>query len=157
MNHIIGRQAVIGWLLALQLLACRAVETSSEAERSTEPAAPSAAEEQEAPPAMRGALLAFRSAREAEETGDLEAALTHSMRALEGMPSHPLILHQLASLRARLGQNDGALELLERIATVGGRIDLPADDSAWDGLRDDARFQTLAEDLRPAARGRTTG
>jgi tetratricopeptide (TPR) repeat protein len=81
--------------------------------------------------------------------GQVERALAWSRRALELHPDDLSALVCAACLRARLGEKEGALELLERVFARGwGKRDWVEHDPDYDGLRDDPRFIALLARLK---------
>jgi adenylate cyclase len=76
--------------------------------------------------------------------GQRERALAWSQRALELYPNDVCVLVNGACLRAKIGDKDGALTLLERVFARGmGKRDWVEHDPDYDCLRDDPRFQRL--------------
>lgn len=76
-------------------------------------------------------------------------AMEWSQRALKLYPNDSTTLVNGACLHAKLGQNDQALELLERAFTRGwGKRDWIEHDPDYDVLRDDPRFQALLSKLK---------
>ena len=88
----------------------------------------------------RGALL---------EDGQRARALEWSQRSLELYPDDMGTLVNAACLRARLGQKEEALDLLERVFARGwGKRDWVEHDPDYDILRDDPRFKKLLARLK---------
>jgi len=82
-----------------------------------------------------------------------DAAVRHGRRAVELYPVEkdalegPSFLAALARIHAVLGHREQALDLLERVMAIPGRLD-PANlryDPEWGALRDDPRFRALLE------------
>ena len=83
------------------------------------------------------------------DEGQPERALETSERALTLYPDDMSTLVNGACLRARLGQKDRALDLLERaFARHWGLRDWIEHDDDYDSLRDDPRFQRLLARLK---------
>ncbi len=85
--------------------------------------------------------------------GQEEPAVRHGRRAVELYPVEddalegPTFLATLARIHALLGHEDEALDLLDRILSIPGRLE-PVNlryYPAWDSVRDHPRFQTLLE------------
>jgi adenylate cyclase len=88
-----------------------------------------------------GALVLF-------DDGQRARALEWSQRALEIYPDDVCTLANGACLRAKAGEKDEALALLERVFARGlGKRDWVEHDPDYDILRDDPRFQKLVEKL----------
>jgi adenylate cyclase len=83
------------------------------------------------------------------EDGQTARAMEWSQRSLELYPDDMGTLVNGACLRARLGQREEALELLERVFARGwGKRDWVKHDPDYDILRDDPRFQRLFAKLK---------
>jgi DNA-binding SARP family transcriptional activator/cytochrome c-type biogenesis protein CcmH/NrfG len=81
--------------------------------------------------------------------GQVERALEWSRRSLELYPDDASALVNGACLQALVGQNDEALDLLERVFARGcGKRDWVLNDPDYDGLRDDPRFERLVVGLK---------
>ena len=81
--------------------------------------------------------------------GQPARAIEWSQRALELYPDDMSTLINGACLRARLGQKQEALALLERVFARGwGKRDWVEHDPDYDSLRDDPRFQRLLARLK---------
>lgn len=81
--------------------------------------------------------------------GQAARALEWSGRALDVAPEDPGALINAACLRARYGEKEQALELLERVFARGwGKRDWIEHDPDYDTLRDNPRFQRLLEKLK---------
>ena len=81
--------------------------------------------------------------------GQAERALEWSERALEWHPEDPGTLINAACMRARYGENQRALDLLERVFGRGwGKRDWIEHDPDYDALRSDPRFQRLLAKLK---------
>ena len=86
-----------------------------------------------------------------------EQALSEGRRAVELRPINkdavdgPVVLTRLAMAEAWLRENDAAIENLDYLTKIPGGPDYGQlkFDPAWDGLRDDARFVKIVDDLRP--------
>ncbi len=89
----------------------------------------------------RGVLLERAQARQAEKEGDLEKALAHSSEAVRQVPQHAFLRYGLARHHALAGHDDEALRHLALAVAAGFTQDL--EDTAWDALRADERFQEL--------------
>ncbi|MCG8457948.1 MAG: hypothetical protein MI919_16850, partial [Holophagales bacterium] len=116
----------------------------------SEAARPSAGGESRAPqvPAhLRGTLLHLQDARQAEATGDLDAAAGHYVRALELAPRHPALHFSMAALEARRGEVSSSLASLERVAALGGAYDVE-EHAAFGILGSVEGFAEVAERLR---------
>lgn len=84
-----------------------------------------------------------------QEDGQIERALEWSQRSLELYPDDMGTLINAACLRAKLGQKEAALNLLERVFAKGwGKRDWIEHDPDYDILRDDPRFQNLFAKLK---------
>ena len=84
-----------------------------------------------------------------KEDGQIERALEWSQRSLELYPDDMGTLINAACLRAKLGQKEEALNLLERVFAKGwGKRDWIEHDPDYDILRDDPRFQNLLAKLK---------
>jgi non-specific serine/threonine protein kinase len=82
------------------------------------------------------------------DDGQSERALHWSGRALELYPEDQGVLINGACLRAKLGKNEEALTILEKVFSRGqGKRGWIEKDPDYDGLRDDPRFQELLEKL----------
>lgn len=86
--------------------------------------------------------------------GRRDAALRHGEWAVELFPVEkdalegPTFLGNLARLRAIVGEREEALDLLERVLSMPGRLD-PAElryDPGWEPIRDHPRFRALLEE-----------
>jgi len=76
-------------------------------------------------------------------------ALECSQQSLELYPDDLSVLVCAACLRARLGQKEEALELIERVFARGwGKRDWVEHDPDYDILRDDPRFKKLLARLK---------
>jgi adenylate cyclase len=83
------------------------------------------------------------------EDGQMARAMEWSQRSLELYPDDMGTLVSGACLRARLGQREEALELLERVFARGwGKRDWVEHDPDYDILRGDPRFQKLLARLK---------
>lgn len=83
------------------------------------------------------------------EDGQKERASEWSQRALELYPEDLSALINGACLHAKAGRKEEALELLERVFARGwGKRDWMENDSDYDILRDDPRFQKLLAKLK---------
>jgi tetratricopeptide (TPR) repeat protein len=83
------------------------------------------------------------------EIGQLERAMEWSHRSLELYPDDVSTLVNGACLRAKTGQKEAALGLLERVFARGwGKRDWVEHDPDYDSLRDDPRFQRLLARLK---------
>jgi len=83
------------------------------------------------------------------EIGQLERAMEWSRRSLELYPDDVSTLVNGACLRAKTGQKEAALELLERVFARGwGKRDWVEHDPDYDSLRADPRFQRLLAKLK---------
>jgi adenylate cyclase len=83
------------------------------------------------------------------EDGQATRAMEWSHRSLELYPNDMSTLINAACLRARAGQKEEALALLERVFARGwGKRDWIEHDPDYDIMRDDPRFKTLLEKLK---------
>ena len=83
------------------------------------------------------------------EEGDRARAEEWSERALALAPDDMSALVNGACLRARLGQKERALDLLESVFARGwGKRDWVEHDPDYDSLRDEPRFRKLLEGLK---------
>jgi tetratricopeptide (TPR) repeat protein len=83
------------------------------------------------------------------EDGEPARAIEWLQRALELYPDDMSTLVNGACLRARLGQKEAALDLLERVFARGwGKRDWVEHDPDYDVLRDDPRFRKLFARLK---------
>lgn len=83
------------------------------------------------------------------EIGQTARALEWSERSLELYPDDVSTLVNAACLRAKAGQKEASLELLERVFARGfGKRDWVEHDPDYDSLRDDPRFQRLFSKLK---------
>ena len=86
--------------------------------------------------------------------GERDAAIAEAQRATDLLPENkdafegPGITHQVAQVHAILGDNDNAIELLERLLNrpSGVTVQLLRLDPILDPLRSDSRFQKLCEE-----------
>jgi adenylate cyclase len=92
------------------------------------------------------ALAWSRAANDLILTGEIEKGLSYADRALALQPS--FCRYNVACAYELAGKTDRALELLEEHANSGAvLIDWLLQDSDWDGVRDDPRFQAIVEKL----------
>jgi adenylate cyclase len=83
------------------------------------------------------------------EDGQTQRALEWSQRSLELYPDDMSALINATCLRARLGRNEEALQVLERACNRGwGKRDWIEHDPDYDALRPDPRFQALLAKLK---------
>lgn len=96
---------------------------------------------------LDGRALSLGSAALLDD-GQKARALAWSQRSLELYPDDLSALVNGACLRAKLGQKEEALELLERVFARGwGKRDWIEQDPDYDILRDDPRFKKLLANL----------
>lgn len=157
MRYPTSHSVVVYWLLLIFALGCQVSEPPPATESTAGHESPPAADQAGAAPRLRGAMLDLEKARTAAQDGNLEIALAASLRALEQMPHHPAVIRRAAALHARTGQLEDALQLLERIAELGGKVDFDAEGEAWAPLREDDRFQAIAKRLRPDSASQPRG
>jgi adenylate cyclase len=83
------------------------------------------------------------------EDGQAARAMEWSQRSLDLYPNDMSTLINAACLRARAGQKEEALALLERVFARGwGKRDWIEHDPDYDIMRDDPRFKTLLQKLK---------
>lgn len=157
-----GLRTVLAFTLVASCLACSdappdPAEPSSEEIATEEEIAAEETGDSEppAPPEFRGALRELSLAGQAEKDGDLEAALEHGEKALAGAPQHPLFIRTQARILALVGQDQPALDLLQRLVEVGATTELNPED--WESLAGSERFQAIAAGLEENRRHRPQG
>ena len=92
------------------------------------------------------ALAWSRAANDLVLAGEIDKGLEYADRALALQPS--FCRYNVACAYELAGKTDRALELLEEHANSGAvLIDWLLQDSDWDGVRDDPRFQAIVEKL----------
>ncbi len=78
--------------------------------------------------------------------GERERGLEWAARALELEPDEPVVIYNVAGIYALAGENERALDCLERAMSGGfGRKEWLAQDTDFETLRDHPRFQALIE------------
>ena len=83
------------------------------------------------------------------EKGDHAAAVDPLTRAARDFPQHPGFIYPLARALALTGDRDAALSQLERVVAMGFGYGAP-EESAFQSLRDDSRFQDLVRRIESA-------
>ena len=91
----------------------------------------------------------WRRASAAADAGELERASALYAKARARSPAEPSMAEQHAVVRARLGDAEGALSLLEEAARLGYLYEWVLEhEEALDALRDSPRYAALAERVR---------
>ncbi len=76
--------------------------------------------------------------------GERQQGLEWALRAIELEPNEPVVLYNVAGIYALAGELEGALDCLERAMSGGfGRKEWLAQDTDFESLRDQPRFQAL--------------
>jgi Flp pilus assembly protein TadD len=81
--------------------------------------------------------------------GQADRALSWSQKSLELYPEDMSTLTNATCLRALAGQKEQAIDMFERLVSLGwGKRDWVERDADYDSLRDDPRFQGLLARLK---------
>ncbi len=95
--------------------------------------------------------LIYLSADALAQIGNRDEALRRAERAASLDPDDPYAMYGLACIYSRLGEQDKALTALETATTCGfGHKAWIINDSDFDPIRDDPRFQAILDKLAPA-------
>lgn len=88
----------------------------------------------------------WASAVDAYRAGEMAQSVGYFEQALELRPGHPTLIYNLASVRAKLGDNEGALAALGDYAALGVFNDLAADDD-FGAMRGNPEFEALVQQI----------
>ena len=89
-------------------------------------------------------LERYQQATTAYEAGEVDRFCELTAALTEAWPDHPRLIYNLARCRALEGDNDAALDLLDRLITMRVAID-PTEDEDLQSLHELLRFTTLMD------------